>query len=595
MTTAARRDGAVTRVAPGTEPVGVLVLDRDGRVIKANDAFLAMLGYSRRELDLGEIPWGQLTPAEWESETQSAAEHVGARGGCAVFEKEFFRKDRSRVRVLVAAAPSTNSQQVAFVFDLTARSRAEAALAATEQQLHAVINHLPISLFAFDRSGTIRLAEGRGLIDRGFKPGELIGRSAFELHQHRPGVLQSLRRALAGESVSEVSQLDELAFEVHYSPVFENGQVVGVNGVAINVTDRQRTLDALRDSETRFRTYVDNASDALYVYDGEATIIDVNRRACEMLGYSREQLIGKTPRDIDPVLGNDPEFRQRNARRFETGEDFSFETVHQRSDGTRIPVEVRVRPFRHRGERFVLALVTDITERKRAEEERERTRKLEEERENAVTTERSRLAAEIHDTLAQGLAMIVMQLSDAEAKLGSSWTLAEKPLNMVRELAAESLAYARRTVNMLRPGRPAGGLARAIRDVIDGARRHYAGTIALETTGAPVLLDAPVESALLSIARSAIGNAVRHAQAKRIDVELNFAESGAVRVTIADDGVGFDTNTIPRDGYGLISMQERATRTGIALTLATEPGAGTVVVASWSPNLGGHSPTPPQG
>jgi len=79
--------------------------------------------------------------------------------------------------------------------------------------------------------------------------------------------------------------------------------------------------------------------------------------------------------------------------------------------------------------------LVDITERKTAEEERDRVRRLENEREAAIVNERTRLAGEIHDTLAQGLAMIVMQLADAEAKLGPEWSRAEKPLAMVRELA----------------------------------------------------------------------------------------------------------------------------------------------------------------
>ena len=202
--------------------------------------------------------------------------------------------------------------------------------------------------------------------------------------------------------------------------------------------------------------------------------------------------------------------------------------------------------------------LVDITERKNAEEEHDRMRRLESERETAVANERSRLAGEIHDTLAQGLAMIVMQLADAEAKLGPAWSQAEKPLSMVRELAVESLAYARRSVNMLRPNVGAGGLARSIRDVVDSVRRHFAGSLILDVTGDAFLLDATVESALLGIAREALTNAVKHSSATRITVELDFAPGGAVRVVVSDDGIGFDANAVRPDAYGLVSMQERA-------------------------------------
>jgi signal transduction histidine kinase len=208
--------------------------------------------------------------------------------------------------------------------------------------------------------------------------------------------------------------------------------------------------------------------------------------------------------------------------------------------------------------------IVDITERKHAEEER------------------NRLAGEIHDTLAQGLAMIVMQLADAEAKLGTAWSRAEKPLSTVRELAVESLAYARRSVNVHRPTVGTGGLARSIRDVVDRLRRQFSGSLNLAVTGNAVLSDAAIESALVGIAREALTNAIKHSMATRIAVELNFSESGSVRVVIADDGIGFDPNAVRSDGYGL-SMQERAVRARIALTFVTEPSAGTTIVASWSP------------
>lgn len=196
---------------------------------------------------------------------------------------------------------------------------------------------------------------------------------------------------------------------------------------------------------------------------------------------------------------------------------------------------------------------------------------------------RSRLAGDIHDTLAQGLAMIVMQLADAEAKLGPAWAQAEKPLGLVRELAVESLAYARRSVTMLQPSAPAAGLARAIRDLVDSGRRHFGGTLKFDVTGNAVLLPASVESALAGIAREALTNATRHSGAPRVVVELAFQDGGAVRLAVADDGVGFDVQHVLPDGYGLTSMQDRAARADVALTFVTEPGAGTEVVASWSP------------
>ena len=122
----------------------------------------------------------------------------------------------------------------------------------------------------------------------------------------------------------------------------------------------------LRASEARFRTFVDHATDAFLLLDEDWTVLDVNRQACGNLGYSRDELIGRHKSDFD--VGLDYMSIQRLKHRMIAGEAITFETRHQRKDGTSFPVEVRVGQFEQAGRRY-LCLVRDITERKRAEEE----------------------------------------------------------------------------------------------------------------------------------------------------------------------------------------------------------------------------------
>ncbi len=207
--------------------------------------------------------------------------------------------------------------------------------------------------------------------------------------------------------------------------------------------------------------------------------------------------------------------------------------------------------------------------------------KAAEERAAAIAEERNRLARDIHDTLAQALAQIVMQLQHAETKLGPAWASAREPLETVRQLAVEGLAEARRSVSMLRPPVTPHGLARAVQDAAALVRTHYAGALDVCVVGAPHGLDRSVEEELFAIAREALTNAAKHSRASRIDVEVAYPDARSVRVTVADDGVGFDPEQ-PRTGrYGLVGMSERAGRIGAALTLASEPGAGTEIVAVW--------------
>jgi PAS domain S-box-containing protein len=107
--------------------VGVTIATEDGQVVEANEAFLEMVGCTRDDLDSGRIMWTELTPPEWQGASQRAVAQLRTTGSADLYEKEYFRKDGSRVPVLVAAAALEGSpvQAVAFVVDLTERKQAE--------------------------------------------------------------------------------------------------------------------------------------------------------------------------------------------------------------------------------------------------------------------------------------------------------------------------------------------------------------------------------------------------------------------------------------------------------------------------------------
>ncbi len=154
----------------------------------------------------------------------------------------------------------------------------------------------------------------------------------------------------------------------------ELGRPLRQFGVLQDITELRQAEHELRASEARFRTFVEHAADAFFLLDDQSTILDVNRQACDSLGYQREELIGMRPEDLDVGLDEAPIRGLR--QRMKAGEILTFETRHQRKDGTIFPVEVRAGQFEQGGRRY-LSLVRDITERKRAEEERERLRQLE--------------------------------------------------------------------------------------------------------------------------------------------------------------------------------------------------------------------------
>ncbi len=125
--------------------------------------------------------------------------------------------------------------------DITERVRAEEALRETEARLRTVIANSPIVLFALDREGVFTLSEGKVLDALGLKPGEVVGKSVFDVYAHVPQILKNCRRALNGESFTSIMEVTGLIFEVVYVPLQDRkGVVTSVIGVATDITEKNR-------------------------------------------------------------------------------------------------------------------------------------------------------------------------------------------------------------------------------------------------------------------------------------------------------------------------------------------------------------------
>jgi PAS domain S-box-containing protein len=144
------------------------------------------------------------------------------------------------------------------------------------------------------------------------------------------------------------------------------GEPIGIATVTRDITERKKAEVALRESEERFRHLVEQAGEAFFVYDLTGRLIDVNREACESLGYNRADLLSLSVEDIekDVDLAN----RQERWKQLVPGVAVTTTSVHRRKDGSTLPVESRIAVFRSGGQRLILKLVRDITDRKRAEE-----------------------------------------------------------------------------------------------------------------------------------------------------------------------------------------------------------------------------------
>jgi PAS domain S-box-containing protein len=200
----AEREAKIRRLVDANI-IGIFISRRDGDIVEANDAFLKMVGYDREDLAAGRVRWTDLTPPQWLDATAGALKEIDTTGAAQAYEKEYLRKDGSRVPVLIGAAALDDAQDqgVTFVLDLTERKRAEAAArqmqlelahanrVATMGQLAASITHevkQPITGAVTNAQAAlrslgrprpdlegVRLALGR-IVEAGYRAGEVVDR-----------------------------------------------------------------------------------------------------------------------------------------------------------------------------------------------------------------------------------------------------------------------------------------------------------------------------------------------------------------------------------------------------------------------------------
>lgn len=203
----------------------------------------------------------------------------------------------------------------------------------------------------------------------------------------------------------------------------------------------------------------------------------------------------------------------------------------------------------------------------------------EQDQENRILQERNRIAREIHDTLAQGLTGIIIQLEAAQDALESAPQECAARLTCAGDLARQSLSEARRSVHALRPEMlDSQNLATALRNYAEQMTTGSGVSATVDVIGTPPSFIAPeVELNLMRIGTEALTNALRHARANLVAIVLEYGSSH-ISLSVRDNGRGFSMHsTQARSGFGLTGMWERAERIGAQFHLESSPGHGTEV------------------
>jgi PAS domain S-box-containing protein len=355
----------------------ILHWQRDGRIIFLNEFGQSFFGYTESEIR-GRHVIGTIVPETESSgrDLEKLIEEICANP--SAFEQninENMRRNGEHVWIAWTNKVLLNSKgEVAEILsvgaDITARKRMEEEL----RLMQFSLEHASDAIYWMDSQGHIVFVNEAACRSLGRSQAEVLSLSIPDIDPSFSAELwaSSWKKLKAGGSIT----LETFHRNKHgrVFPVEVTSNYLDFGGkeyafaFARDITERKGAEESLRESETRFRTFVDHATDAFFVHDedNQRRIVDVNRQACESLGYTREELIGMEPHEFDPHA--DALLLEWISGRLDAGEACTFETRHQRKDGTLFPVEVRVRSFRHGGRRLNLALARDITERKLAEE-----------------------------------------------------------------------------------------------------------------------------------------------------------------------------------------------------------------------------------
>jgi PAS domain S-box-containing protein len=350
-----------------------------------------------------------------------------------------------------------------------------------------------------------------------------------------------------------------------------------IGGIII-AFDRYRSarVRAIKESEDRFRTLAETASDAIITIDERSHIIFVNPAAENVFGYQASQMLGQ---DLTMLM---PEYlRHLHKRGFgkyvETGKrHLSWEAIELpglHKSGREIPLEISFGEFTLKNKHFFTGVARDITERKRAEEA---LRKSREERLVELEHVRRRIATDLHDDIGSSLSQIYLLSEVARQRVGRNDRSATEPLSMIASASHDLVASMSDIVWAINPHKD------HLSDLVQRMRRFASDVLSARNIefhflapGAEddIRLGASIRREVFLIFKESVNNIARHSGCRAADIEFILAKD-SIALRLSDDGKGFDLFG-ESDGHGLFSMRERAKAIGAEFEMASSVGHGT--------------------
>jgi PAS domain S-box-containing protein len=346
----------------------------DGKLLEVNEAFYTVSGFSREEVSNSSSVALNLW-ADGEDRNRVVAE---LRKGQKVYQKEFrFRRKNGELMTGLFSAEMIiiNEEHcvLSSINDITEYRQAMDALREREEKYRAIFDESVTTIFLFDTQKNFVDANKAGLDLLGYSREELLQMSIPDVDADPVAVQPAHRELLAGGRIinyeHNLRRKDGTVVTVlNNSRALSDsgGKVVGMLSTLMDITERRRIEEQLREREEIFSTIFEQAKDAIVLVDAQGRVIEFNTAAHDGLGYTREAFAGMSiPADIQAE--HTSEVIQENREKTLKQGDVTFETKHRHRNGEIRDVLVSLRPLKIKGIEYFASVWTDITERKQAE------------------------------------------------------------------------------------------------------------------------------------------------------------------------------------------------------------------------------------
>lgn len=370
------------RTLAETTTAAIMIYQGD-QWVYANPAAERISGYSREDL-LAMNFWDVVHPDFQQYARELGKDRMRRDHAPPVhIELKILRRDGKERWLDITSGTATFHNGRAGILtgiDITERKCAEAKLTESERKYRAIFDTLDDLYYQTDMEGIITSLSPSCKKLTGYSPGDLIGTQVIELYpfpEQRSSLLarlQSVGWVYDYEIILRNREGKHRSVSVNSHVVRDDaGLPIWIEGALRDITPRKQMEQALRESEEMLRTVFNNANDAIFVHEilpdkTPGRYVNVNDRACQVLGYTREELLTRSPQDIVS-----PEHRKKMpgiTQMLRSRKHATFEAVHTRKDGSEFPVEISTHLFTMRGRELALSIARDITERKKIEQER---------------------------------------------------------------------------------------------------------------------------------------------------------------------------------------------------------------------------------